>query len=416
MGAPLKILSMDGGNGLNTAALLTQLENVDHKNFLDQSDIFTGTSAGGINSLFFATSNNPTAALADIKDFWGKVNASILEGIQSPAAQELLRANQAAMAAAPPSADLGTFIRTAIGVSMAAMGLRSLFLNDALKAFLLQRFGDMQLGDLKRYPVVIISFQLDNQVASESSDLRSWAPKLYTNLDYSVHVSKGLVTRVPNPDMNEKVVDVAMRTSAAPLELPIYQTFYGTAGVSGFVDGGLVANNPSMITLAAIVGSLANGSTSQPPQPAGESLKEILMLSVGTGRNLIGTAQYVEPEFNGGSAAWGYQKWLLDLSNPLLLVDAFLAGGNEAAAFQCNILLGDDNFNRLNVPIKDFLVPDDPRTRAAAACTAAWLQKSGWYVPRPPPPAAAPAEMAAPAGVELRQHVERRGAQLPSTK
>jgi hypothetical protein len=412
MGNPIKILSMDGGNGLNTAELLAQLEHVDHRRFLDQTDIFAGTSAGGINSLFFASSNNPTDALLDIKNFWSKVNASILEGLESPAAQQALQENQAFMAAAPPSpVDLGTFIRTAVGLSMAALGLRSLFLNDAMKAFLLQRFGDMRLGDLKRYPVVIITFQLDKQPASQSTDQRSWAAKLYTNLDHSVHVSNGSVTRLPNPDMNERVVDVAMRTSAAPLELPIYQTFYGSEGESGFVDGGLVANNPSMITLAAIVGSLANGTTSQPPQPAGESLKEILMLSVGTGRNLIGTAQYLEPEFTNGSAAWGYQKWLLDPANPLVLVDAFLQGGNESAAFQSRILLGDDNFNRLNVPIKNFLVPDDPRTREAAARSAEWLRNTGWYVPRPPAVGAA-----APVGTPAFGLTEGRGARLRSTK
>ena len=182
--------------------------------------------------------------------------------------------------------------------------------------------------------------------------------------------------------MNERVVDVAMRTSAAPLELPIYQSLNGVAGAPGFVDGGLVANNPSMITLSAIVGSLKNGSTSQGPQSAGDSLRDITMLSVGTGRNLVSKAQYVDPEFKDGSAAWGYQKWLFDLSNPLILIDAFLQGGNEAAAFQSRILLGEENFNRLNVPIKDFLVPNDPRTQAAVDATAAWLRKSAWLRPK----------------------------------
>jgi hypothetical protein len=418
MSNSIKILSMDGGNGLNTAELLTQLENTEGRRFLDQTDIFTGTSAGGINSLFFAASNNPTDALADIKTFWNKINISILEGLESPAAQQSLRQNQAFMAAVPPSADIGTFIRTAAGLSMALWGLRSLFVNDAMKAFLLQRFGDMRLGDLHRYPVVVLSFQLDKQPASQSTDMRSWAPKLYTNLDYTVQVSNGSVTQQPNPDMEERVVDVAMRTSAAPLELPIYQSLHGTEGLSGFVDGGLVANNPSMITLAAIVGSLANGTTSQPPQPAGDSLNEIKMLSVGTGRNLVGTAQYLEAEFTDGSAAWGYQKWLLEPSNPLVLVDAFLQGGNESAAFQCRILLGDDNFNRLNVPIKDFLVPDDPRTRAAVASSAAWLRKSGWYVPRSSTQLTASAQLAAHklTASTFREVDSGRGARLPSTK
>jgi hypothetical protein len=411
-----RILSMDGGNGLNTAELLIQLENVAHKHFLDKANVFAGTSAGGINALHLAASGDPTVALGEIKAFWSQVNASILEGLSSAEAQRSLQQSQAAaseaLAQMPPptgnSADLGTLIRIAAGLSMAALGVRSLFLNDAMKTLLLQRFGDMRLGDLTRYPVVVVTFQLDKQVASQSSDLRSWAPKLYTNLPYTVSLPHGGISPASNPDLDESVVDVAMRTSAAPLELPIYQSFYGTPGVSGFVDGGLVANNPSMITLAAIVGTIIHmrGGAIAP----GSVLDEILVLSVGTGRNLVGTAQYLDPEFENGSAAWGYQKWLFDLSNPLVLVDAFLQGGNESAAFQCRVLLR-ENFNRLNVPIKDFLVPDDPRTHEAVQRSAKWLADSGWFWPGAP----AADAISAPATVDPLQMQARRGAQLRGT-
>jgi hypothetical protein len=387
MDKKFRILSMDGGNGLNTAELLTQLENVQHKRFLDDAAVFAGTSAGGINSLYFAASANPTDALADIKTFWNQVNVSILEGLSSPTVQQAIQQSHGAaalaqMQAPPPPAghtpDIGTFIRTAAGVSMAALGFRSLFLNDAMKALLLQRFGDMRLRDLKK-KVVIVSFQLDKQVASVSSNERSWAPKLYTNLQRTLSVPHGTVTPDPNPDLDELVVDVAMRTSAAPLELPIYQSYYGTPGLSGFVDGGLVANNPSMITLAAIIGSIMNPQVSTGRRASGDLLDLLLVLSVGTGRNLVGTAQYLDPDFDNGSAAWGYQKWLFDPSSLLILVDAFLQGGNESAAFQCRVLL-EENFNRLNVPIKDFLVPDDPRTREAVARSARWLAKEGGWL------------------------------------
>jgi hypothetical protein len=391
MGQPIKILSMDGGNGFNTAELLTQLENVDRKAFLDETDIFAGTSAGGINALFLAASDSPTAALVGLKDFWNNVNASILQGLHHVDDKELRQDGSGHLAQPAPASGPEALIRIASGVSLAALGLHPLFHNHAMKTFLLERFGDMRLGDLTRYPVVIVTLQLDHRVASQSSDERSWGPKLYTNLPYRASLSRGFVAGdIPNPDINERVVDVAMRTSAAPLQLPIYQSLHGADGLPGFVDGGLVANNPSMIALAAIVGSLANGSTNQRPQSAGDSFKDIWMLSVGTGRNLIGTAQYLDPEFSHGSAPWGYQKWLFDPSSLLVLVDAFLQGGNEAAAFQARILLGDDHFNRLNVPIKDALVADDERVRTAVAATAAWLRDKGWMRPKPLPAPAIP--------------------------
>jgi uncharacterized protein len=404
----INILSMDGGNGLNTAQLLTQLEDVDRMGFLDRTNVFTGTSAGGINSLFFATAKSPTAALSDLQGFWMQVNEAILAGLETPEGKQLVQNYQAAAASAgAPAFGPQDLLRVAFGLSLAAVGLRSLFVNDPMKAILLQRFGDMRLGDIAdQHPnraVVIVSFQLDDQTvnpADPSSDDHTWRAKLYTNLPRG-HVSfaNGVVTDDPNPDIDERVVDVAMRTSAAPLELPIYQSLDGSQGGPGFVDGGLVANNPCMLTLAAIVGTLihvtglppsigtsaeAAGALGSGSGAVGGLLSKIWMLSVGTGRNLIGTAQYLAPEFTDGSAAWGYQKWLFDLSNPLVLIDAFLQGGNETAAFQSGILLGDSNFNRLNVPLKFFLVDNSPFTKAAVANSAAWLrQPGGWMAGGP---------------------------------
>jgi uncharacterized protein len=387
----MNILSMDGGNGLNTAQLLSQLESVDNKGFLDQTNIFTGTSAGGINSLFFATSDSPTAALAGLQGFWMQVNEAILMGLETPEGKQQVKNYQAAAAAAgAPAFGPEDLIRMGLGLSLAALGFRSLSLNDAMKAILHQHFGDMRLGDIAdQHPdraVVVVTFQLDDTEPypfDPSMDRHNWRAKLYTNLPHG-HVSfaNGKVTADPNPDLNELVVDVAMRSSAAPLELPIYQSLHGSQGGPGFVDGGLVANNPSMLTLAAIVGTLIH--VIDVPITLSGLLSRIWMLSVGTGRNLVGIADYLAPEFTDGSAAWGYQKWLFDISNPLVLIDAFLQGGNETAAFQSGILLGESNFNRLNVPLKFFLVDNSPVTAAAVAASAAWLREpGGWMAGNP---------------------------------
>jgi hypothetical protein len=103
------------------------------------------------------------------------------------------------------------------------------------------------------------------------------------------------------------------------------------------------------------------------------------MLSVGTGRNLVGNAQYLAPEFTDGSAAWGYHQWLLDPSNPLVLIDAFLNAGNEAVSWQCNILMGESHFHRLNVPLKRMCVINDPETEALVADSAKWLNTTTWF-------------------------------------
>ena len=379
MGDPIKILAMDGGNGMNTATLLQRLEAATNRQFLNETDIFVGTSAGGINSLFFAAADNQTAALADIQKFWLDVNLSIIGGQPTP---ESVIGAGSAIPAAPPNPTMGpspemaeTIVQDIMGLGCAVSGFRSVFLNDMMKHFLIKHFGaNTTLKDLKR-PVIIVTFKLDNGKAEEIK--RSWEPRLYTNLPYTPKNTDDLVS---HPDNDRRVVDVAMRTSAAPLGLPIYQSLDGVG--SGYVDGGLVANNPAMIALSAIVGTLAQGPGGMPPQPPTESLKDIYLLSVGTGRNLVGTAQYLAPEFTNGSAAWGYRQWLFDPANLLVLVDAWLQAGNESASWQCDRLLGEKNFHRLNVPLKNIVVPDNPETTTLVLEAASWLNQSAWLEPK----------------------------------
>lgn len=378
----IKILSMDGGNGINTADLLQRIETANvEKGYLDQADIFVGTSAGGINSLFFAASESPTAALVNIQNFWNDINKAILGGLEAnevaQKALEGIKSNPLAPICSDHWQEIaGKILHMMLGMGEAAAGCRSLFLNDVMKQFLIQYFGaNTTLGDLKRY-VIVCTYELDN--GQPGIDHR-WVSRLFTNLPYTPTGEAGGVKPSPSPDLTEKVVDVALRTSAAPLELPIYQSSSGNG--PGYVDGGLVANNPAMIALSAIVGTLAYGS--KPPIPPTESLGLIHMLSVGTGRNLVGTAQYLAPQFTDGSAPWGYRQWLLDPANPLVLIDAFLQGGNETVAWECNILMSEKNFHRLNVPLSYMLVPTDPETKARVAQTVAWLDSTDWFAQGP---------------------------------
>jgi hypothetical protein len=165
------------------------------------------------------------------------------------------------------------------------------------------------------------------------------------------------------------------------LELPIYQGMDGTG--PGYVDGGLVANNPAMIALSAILGTLRRAAGAKAKLDLDDALSEINLLSVGTGRNLVGTAQFLDPEFSGGSAAWGYKQWLFDPSNLVVLIDAWIQGGNIAVSKQCELLMGDENFHRLNVPLQFMMAEKSPATDAVVAEAAAWLQTKNWFKQQP---------------------------------
>lgn len=382
-----RILSMDGGYGWNTATLLQMVAArlpAEHaqNDLLDHVDLFTGVSAGGINSLFFATKEHPTEAIADIAEFWQKVNQSAVRGLlphnflRGVIPDQLLRgdpraiqkvaenAREAAPAVAAAASNpfspqnlqklpelIWNVWGAAVRLGFAATGVSSVFSSFDLRQFFIEYFGaTTRLGDLKK-KVAITSFQLDN---GEAPPLRSWKPKVFHNFEREGQ---------SEPDLDELVVDVALRTAAAPVEEPIYQGLAGTG--PGFVDGGVVANNPAMIGVAQALS-------------AGVPLQDILLFSLSTGRNLVGDVQYLAPVLTNGVAPWGYFQWLLDPRHPLALLEMVLEGSSDAVDYQCDRILGPERFHRLNPPISRFQVPNDALTTALVGESVDFLVSSGW--------------------------------------
>jgi hypothetical protein len=177
--------------------------------------------------------------------------------------------------------------------------------NVNLRNVLNQTFGAATLGDLGKR-VLISSFQLDNQ--STDPNKRSWNPKFFHNF------SGG------DSDAGELVVNVAMETSAAPTYFPSFH---------GYIDGGVVANNPSMAALAQ-----ALDGRNLPADRAG-GLGDITLLSVGTG----GSLQYISGD-ESGDVDWGDAQWIKPL------IGIMMDGSVGVADFQCKQLLG-SRYNRL---------------------------------------------------------------------
>ncbi len=269
-----RILSLDGGGirGVLTIHLLSRLEKA-YPDFLGNVDLVAGTSTGGIIALAIAAGKPLERALA----------------LYMEKGKEVFKDT--------PFDDLKD-VGNAFGAEYSNGGLRQ-----ALE----EEFGDMTLGDLKK-KVLIVSFDLDNN-AFEATVTRRWKPKIFQN-----YPGKGT-------DAGEKVVDVAMRTSAAPTFFPVYQ---------GYIDGGVVANNPSMCALAQAM----DDDTGK------QRLTQVALLSVGTG----GFPKFLTTE----DADWGWTQW----ARPLL--DIMLEGSLEVADYQCNSILGRRYHRiapRLNKPI-----------------------------------------------------------------
>lgn len=264
--ARYRILSLDGGGikALFTATLLARA--VDrYPRLLERVDLIAGTSSGGILALGLAAGRTP-AALAS-----------------------LLRERAARIFDDSTWDDLVDLGRT-VGADYEAR---------ALRRELRREFGELTLGDLERR-VIVPAFDLDAPAARDRP--RMWKPKLFHNFPGR------------DSDRGESVVDVALRTSAAPTYFPTYQ---------GFIDGGLVANNPAMAALAQALDRRA----------AGRRLDELILLSIGAG---------TEPKFiRGKRLDWGWAQW------GRVLVSLAISGVGGIADFQCRQLL-DRRYFRLD--------------------------------------------------------------------
>jgi patatin-like phospholipase/acyl hydrolase len=309
-----RILSCDGGGirGILTAVLLNRLLGAYPALLQDRPgtiSLFAGTSTGGILALGLAAGLTP----AQIRDLY-VVNGKLI--FDSSWTRDVV--------------ELG-------GISGAKYD------NVNLKQILLDTFGAQKLNDLHSR-VLISSFSLDNQEADPS--LRTWHPKFFHNFSG------------PDSDGEILAVDVAMATSAAPTYFPSY-------GV--FVDGGVIANNPSMAAIAqALDGRNQAGERA--------TLDEIKLLSVGTGVSL----QYI----NGNDHDWGDAQWMRPILNVMM------DGSVGVADFECKQLLG-DRYHRVepvfpagkSFPMDDVSKIVDLMDQANAfdlADTVAWLNASGW--------------------------------------
>ncbi|MFA5941364.1 MAG: CBASS cGAMP-activated phospholipase [Sinimarinibacterium sp.] len=274
--AKYRILALDGGGlrGLITARLLQRLnDDPVTAGWLDQADLIAGTSTGGILALGLAKGKSP----GEICDLYIRKGRKIFDD----SIWDDVR-------------DLGK----TIGAD---------YSNKALRKELNAIFGSTRLKDLKKR-VTIPTFDLDNEAPSAAE--RTWKPKIFHNF--------------PGKDSDGQAlaVDVAMYTSAAPTYFP---------SVDGYVDGGVYANNPTLVALAQAISQKI---------PANEraSLDEVVLLSVGTGVNLT----YIK----GQSLNWGYAQWIKPLIN--ILMDG-VAGISDYQAAQ---LLG-DRYARLQIVFDD---------------------------------------------------------------
>lgn len=264
-----RILALDGGGirGLLTSILLERLAAA-APGYPGQVDLFAGTSTGGILALAFAAGYTPAEA-QQMYFTWG---TSVFAGNPPAAGRER-------------------------GKTAAFYG------NENLKASLTSVFGERTLADLPRR-VLVPAFDLDSR--GGPGGRRSWKLKFFHNFPG------------PDSDGDERVVDVAMRTSAAPVYFPIYQ---------GYVDGGVVVKNPALCAVAQAIDEATGG----------QALDDLALLSVGTGRN----SAFLALEDDDGD--WGPVQWAAETR----LLSVTMGNDVDMVDYQCRRFLG-ERYHRLD--------------------------------------------------------------------
>lgn len=191
-----KILSIDGGGikGVFPASFLATLEETTGKNVSDHFDLIVGTSTGGIIALGLGMG----ISAKEILSFYEELGPGIFKGNR-----------------------WARFLRH--------LGFAK-YDREPLKEALVSRFGEKILGDSK------------NRLVIPSVNLETG----------EVHVYKTSHHPRLERDFREKVVEVALATSAAPTYFP---THVSAAG-SPLVDGGVWANNPTGLAAVEAIGIL----------------------------------------------------------------------------------------------------------------------------------------------------------------
>ncbi len=264
-----KILSLDGGGvrGLIGLQILQKLEQ-QKPGFIGQADLIAGTSIGGITAL------------------------ALINGWRVEDLIELFEEDAPKLFWRPRP----------YGISNLKRLIRPKYNNGGFRDIVDKLFADKTLGDVEG-SVIVTAFALDN-IESQEAD-RRWQPRMFHNLGQN-DVNNGL-----------KLSDLAMYTGASPCYFP---------SIDGYVDGGVISNNPGLLALTVTQDKTINLSD----RPA---VDDIVLLSFGTGKY----QNYIE----GQRHDWGYWQWRR------YMLDLMLEGSVSLTNQQCTHLLN-GRYHRIN--------------------------------------------------------------------
>ncbi len=295
-----KVLSLDGGGirGAFTAAVLDVIEERTKRPAFESFDLFAGTSTGGIIAAGLASGEKASRIVQFYRNHGPRIFAR-------PARKFSWKSR---------------FAKRACEKRLKGLGIdydwlfTSKYDAEALQSALETIFCDNKLETITASRLVIPSVDLT---------------KGQTVVFKTPHLPR------LDRDRHFKLVDILLATSAAPTYFPVATIGKG----SRYVDGGLWANNPTIVGLAEAVKILQVGPKASEGANLGTAFQNIEVLSIGTGT----LKAFMQPSSGADGLAW----WIAGR-----LVELMFLAQSQGIHFQSQYLLG-DNYARI-----DFDIPD----------------------------------------------------------
>ncbi|XVF59476.1 hypothetical protein PTKIN_Ptkin07bG0278800 [Pterospermum kingtungense] len=295
-GKMVTVLSIDGGGirglipGTLLAFLETKLQELDGPNarIADYFDIVAGTSTGGLIATMLAAPNKENRPLYEAKD----INNFYLDHCPKifPQHSHLASmANKIRTTLSGPKYD-GKYLRSLINQILQETTLKQTLTNVLVPAF----------------------------------NIKLLQPVIFSTNDAKADVSK-----------NARLADVCISTSAAPTYLPAH--YFETKDADGkarsfdLIDGGVAANNPTLLAINHISKEILKQNTDFVEIEPMDS-RRMLVLSLGTGG-----AKREEKYNAAGASKWGTVDWVYD-DGKTPIIDVFSDASSDMVDFHTSTL------------------------------------------------------------------------------
>ncbi len=313
-----RILSFDGATATALQVRLLEYYERDCPGFMAKTDVFAGTSDGALMGLYLAQHCNDD-------------NANNLEAIKGARSfsDELIPMFQFG---------LGKMLKFASG------WLPFCYSGD-YEDLLARTYGQQPLADL------------DNKVIAVAFNVMQWMPYVFSNLGPPGGEDLPTGPTIPSsfdpgdvfpPEAPQSsVFDAAMASSAAPMALPLRRV--NDKAIS--VDGGLTANNPTLLALARTCEWMANTKDARRVR---EQLPNLRVMSLGATESPRARRRIVQGFVPNCLAFrdlhWGWKQWLP--LRPLLLMQMLFQGQVNTVDYECSRFLSPEQYLRVEPPME----------------------------------------------------------------